>query len=317
MTDLLPTGFSVALLAGAAMFLAMLSVLRAMAPAGGGVAARARSHAKRREELRTAWIEERSAPKRDKPINLARGVVEGLKLQGGKDAKDASYLLRQAGWRNPDATMVYLAFRLASPPLVALAAYFATPLLIAEPGTTTNLVAGMIGMGVGVLLPKILLKNFIQRRQHKIQKGLPDALDLLVICAEAGLSLDAAIKRVGTEIGGNSPELADELGLTSVELGFLPDRREALRNLSDRIGTQQIESLVNMLAQTEKYGTPLAQALRILSQEFRNARMMKAEQKAARLPAVLTVPMITFILPPLFVVLIGPAVVQVLNTSFS
>jgi tight adherence protein C len=141
--------------------------------------------------------------------------------------------------------------------------------------------------------------------------GLPDALDLFVICTEAGLSLDAAVTRVGREIGGSCPELADELGLTAIELGFLPDRRDALLNLARRVAAPQVRGLVNTLVQTEKYGTPLAQSLRVLAAEFRDTRMMKAEEKAARLPAILTVPMIAFILPPLFVVLLGPAIVQV------
>ena len=316
MTGLLPTdSFSMALVAGAAMFLAMLSVLRAIAPADN-VAARARSHARRRSELRSAWLETRRTRRRERPISLARRIVEALKLHRSKDAADASGLLVQAGWRSPDATTLFLVVRLASPVLLALGAYLSAPTLVAGIDFTTRLMTGFGGMIAGAYLPKLLMKNMIQRRQNQFRKGLPDALDLLVICAEAGLSLDAAIKRVGTEIGPSSPEVADELGLTAVELSFLPDRREALANLARRVAIPQVESLVNTLAQTERYGTPLAQALRVLSQDFRNERMMKAEQKAARLPAVLTVPMIAFILPPLFIVLIGPAIVQVLTTSF-
>jgi tight adherence protein C len=178
---------------------------------------------------------------------------------------------------------------------------------------------GAAGVGAlgGVYLPMLLLKNCIQKRQQAIHKALPDALDLFVICAEAGLSLDGTVTRVAREIGASSVELADELGLAAVELGFLPDRREALLNLSRRVATPQVRGLVNTLAQTEKYGTPLAQALRVLATEFRETRMMKAEEKAARLPATLTIPMILFILPPLFIVLIGPAIIQVLSTSFN
>ena len=133
-----------------------------------------------------------------------------------------------------------------------------------------------------------------------------------MICADAGLSLDAAMTRVAREIGADAPEIADELGLTAIELGFLPDRRDALAGLAKRVDTPSIRGLVNTLTQTEKYGTPLSQALRVLAGEFRNLRLMKAEEKAARLPATLTVPMIVFILPPLFVILIGPAIIQVL-----
>jgi tight adherence protein C len=142
---------------------------------------------------------------------------------------------------------------------------------------------------------------------------MPDALDLMVICAEAGLSLDAALDRVSREMRPSCAELAEEVGLTGVELGFLPNRSQALQNLSDRVPIHGIVGLVNTLIQTEKYGTPLAQALRVLSAEMRNDRIMAAETKAAKLPATLTVPMILFILPPLFVVLLGPAILKVLE----
>jgi tight adherence protein C len=144
---------------------------------------------------------------------------------------------------------------------------------------------------------------------------LPDGLDLLVICAEAGLSLDAALNRVSRELGLSSPDLADELGLTAVELGFLPNRRQALMNLTKRTNLPPIRGVVNTLVQTERYGTPLAHSLRVLSAEFREERMLKAEEKAAKLPATLTVPMILFILPTLFCVLIGPAIIQVLDAT--
>src|SRR6185369_8296148 len=153
-----------------------------------------------------------------------------------------------------------------------------------------------------------------KRRQKAIQKALPDGLDLLVICAEAGLSLDGALTRVAREIGQATPELADELGLTAIELGFLPNRTEALRNLQKRVELPSIRGVVNTLAQTERYGTPLASSLRVLTAEFRDQRMMKAEEKAGRLPATLTVPMILFILPTLFVILVGPAIIQVIHT---
>jgi tight adherence protein C len=204
----------------------------------------------------------------------------------------------------------------ASPLLLALAAYAVAPLLRPDAGGFSRLTIAALGAVAGAYLPMVLLKNAIKRRQIKLLKGLPDALDLFVICAEAGLSLDAAVSRVGREIGPSAPELADELGLTAIELGFLPDRREALNNLARRTAMPQVRGLVNTLVQTEKYGTPLAQSLRVLASEFRDTRMMKAEEKAARLPATLTVPMILFVLPPLFIILIGPAIIQVLSTSF-
>jgi tight adherence protein C len=179
---------------------------------------------------------------------------------------------------------------------------------------THQLLGTIVGIALGAYAPSLCLRHAIKRRQRKIQRSLPDALDLLVISAEAGLSLDGALTRVAREIGRAAPELADEIGLTAIELGFLPNRGEALRNLMRRVDTPAVRGVVNTLAQTEKYGTPLAQSLRVLALEFRDQRMMKAEEKAGRLPATLTVPMILFILPTLFVVLIGPAIIQVVHT---
>jgi tight adherence protein C len=211
---------------------------------------------------------------------------------------------------------VFLVLRLASPLVIGALAYLTGPTLLHQHGLIMRIAVTGAGILAGAYLPTLMLKNLIERRRHKIQKALPDALDLFVICAEAGLSLDAAVTRVAREIGGGSPEMADELGLAAIELGFLPDRRDALHNLARRIGSADVRGLVNTLVQTEKYGTPLAQSLRVLSAEFRDTRLMKAEEKAARLPATLTVPMIMFVLPPLFVVLIGPAILQALAVKW-
>ena len=153
----------------------------------------------------------------------------------------------------------------------------------------------------------IYLTNLVTKRTDAIRKGLPDALDLLVICAEAGLTVDAAFNRVAKELGRGYPELGDEFALTAIELGFLTERRTAFENLAYRVNLDSIRGVVTTMIQTEKYGTPLASALRVLSAEFRNERMMRAEEKAARLPAIMTVPLILFILPTLFIVIIGPA----------
>jgi tight adherence protein C len=179
-----------------------------------------------------------------------------------------------------------------------------------------NTVLGVLVAGIIVgMVPVIGLRQSIKGRQTRLRRQLPDGLDLLVICAEAGLSLDAALNRVSRELGLSSPDLADELGLTAVELGFLPNRRQALMNLTKRTNLPPIRGVVNTLVQTERYGTPLAHSLRVLSAEFREERMLKAEEKAAKLPATLTVPMILFILPTLFCVLIGPAIIQVLDAT--
>ena len=164
--------------------------------------------------------------------------------------------------------------------------------------------------------PDIFIKNMITKRTEAIRKGLPDALDLLVICAEAGLTVDAAFARVAKEFGRAFPELGDEFTLTSIELSFLTDRRQAFENLAYRVDLDSVKGVVTTMIQTERYGTPLASALRVLSAEFRNERMMRAEEKAARLPAIMTVPLILFILPVLFVVILGPAACSI-SDAFS
>jgi tight adherence protein C len=155
--------------------------------------------------------------------------------------------------------------------------------------------------------PDVFIQNLVNKRTDAIRKGLPDALDLLVICAEAGLTVDAAFERVSRELGRAYPELGDEFSMTSIELSFLHERRQAFENLAYRVNLDAVKGVVTTMVQTERYGTPLASALRVLSAEFRNERMMRAEEKAARLPAIMTVPLILFILPTLFVVILGPA----------
>jgi tight adherence protein C len=307
-------GLLVGLVVGLANFLTILSVMRALSPRDQ-LAARARDHARRRNELRTARLSIKRGNRRQS-IGLARALVARLKLDRTDESKSLADQLAQAGWRSKDAVTVFLTARLASPFVVGALAWLLGPAVLHRDGQLFHLLVTAAGILGGAYLPTLLLKNTIERRRQKIRKALPDALDLFVICAEAGLSLDAAVTRVGREIGGTSPEMADELGLTAIELGFLPDRRDALHNLARRVGTSDVRGLVNTLVQTEKYGTPLAQSLRVLATEFRDTRMMKAEEKAARLPATLTVPMIMFILPPLFVVLIGPAILQVLATNW-
>ena len=274
--------------------------------------ARARAHARRRRELRARIMVPSRAPKQQKSVIAVRGLLERLKLTRSEDGRKAGELLAQAGWRSPDALTVFLGLRLGMPIGLGVVVYLLAP--VVSP-TLTALMRGIVAvlaLGVGAFAPTLVVQNAISGRRQKIQRGLPDALDLFVICAEAGLSLDAALTRISRELGPGCPELADELGLTAIELGFLPNRRDALMNLTARVNSPSVRGLVNTLAQTEKYGTPLSQALRVLASEFRNMRMMKAEEKAARLPATLTVPMILFILPPLFVVLIGPAIIQVM-----
>jgi len=314
----LPAGVTIDLLvevaAGGANLLALIVLYRAFSPTEV-VSARARAHAKRRRELRTALLTAPRPSRRQKPVTLVRNILERLKLNQGDEVRKSGDKLAQAGWRSADAMTLFLGFRLSCPPLVGLVFWLLTPMLIQGASPLYQGLGGAAGIALGVFTPTIFVDNAAKNRRQKIQKQLPDALDLFVICAEAGLGLDAAFVRVAREIAPSSPEFADELGLTAIELGFLPNRRDALNNLARRIDSASIRSFVNTLTQTEKYGTPLTQSLRVLAAEFRNDRLMKAEEKAARLPATLTVPMICFILPPLFVILIGPAIIQVIGVA--
>jgi tight adherence protein C len=168
--------------------------------------------------------------------------------------------------------------------------------------------------GFGFMAPQLYIKNRAAKRRKSVRKQLPDALDLMVVCAEAGLALNAALDRVVREMARSAGDIVDELGLLLVELNFLDDRRKAFQNFVDRTDLDEARSISNTLMQAEKYGTPLAHALRVLAHEYRQDRLAKAEEKAARLPALLTVPMIIFILPSLFVVIIGPAILATLDS---
>jgi tight adherence protein C len=313
--DWLPPGFQAETvlegLAAVVNFAVVVILYRAFLP-NDAMNARARAHAKRRSELRLRLLSPTRSANRTKSVVAVRGILERLKLTRSEEGRKASELLSRAGWRSPDALTVFLGVRLGAPVGMGVLLFLMLPIWFHTMTPAVHGLAALAGVMVGAFAPTLFVQNTIGSRGQKIQRGLPDALDLFVICAEAGLSLEAALTRVAREIGPNSPELSDELGLTAIELGFLPNRRDALGNLAKRVDTPSVRGLVNTLAQTEKYGTPLAQALRVLAGEFRNMRMMKAEEKAARLPAILTVPMIIFILPPLFIILLGPAIIQVL-----
>ncbi len=269
-----------------------------------------------RDELRQAMLAAQGnrARRRETTVDFMRRVALRLKLLKTQQADAITLRLAQAGFRSKDALVIYLFAKLALPFVLGAVAvvlvYVAN--LWAMSGMMKLFVA-IAAVVAGAYAPEVFVANIRQKRQQVLQKGLPDALDLLVICTEAGLALDAALTRVARETGPACPELAEELSICAVELGFLPDRRQALDNLSTRTALASIRGVVNSLQQTEKYGTPLSLSLRVLSTEFRNDRMMRAEEKAARLPATLTVPLIMFILPALFVVLLGPAVISAID----
>jgi tight adherence protein C len=302
----------IAVLAGMAVLATLLALGYAMLP-DDPMAARVRGHMRRRDNLRSdrLQVRQRIANLRYAPMGSLRTMLARFKLLSGEEARKSGDLLTNAGWRARDALTVFMGARIILPVVFGLAALAFS--VTQDIPSMARLLAAAGGATAGAYVPVLILKRFIKTRQKAMLRQLPDALDLLVICAEAGLSLDAGMTRVARDLGPAAPQLADEIGLTAVELGFLPNRRLALQNLQKRTDMPAIRGVVNTLIQTERYGTPLAQALRVLAAEYREERMLKAEEKAARLPATLTVPMILFILPTLFVVLIGPAAVRVVH----
>ena len=276
-------------------------------------AARIRAVAQRRLELQTQSAgSERRRQRAQLPPRLVPMLVRRLhRLQASQIGKIRGKLMR-AGFRSREAVGIYAGIKLASPSLFGFVSFVLVYGVHIGNIPLAYRPLALIGAALfGFFGPDIYLANAANKRRQALQKSLPDGLDLLVICAEAGLSLDTALNRVADEMAVSAPQLSDELALTSVELNFLPERRMALGNLAKRVDLPAIRGVVNTLIQTEKYGTPLAQSLRVLSAEFREQRMLKAEEKAARLPATLTVPMIMFILPTLFIVLVGPAMLGV------
>ncbi len=269
----------------------------------------------RRETMRRAALAARTRRQSRRPVGLMRAAVTRLDLLRSRHAAEARLLLARAGMRSSDAMVAFLFARLILPSICAAAALMDDSLLNLLPMPHDFRFVPAIGAALlGFYAPKIYLTNAAGKRAKQLQLALPDGLDLMVICAEAGLSLDATLLRVSRELANSFPELAEEFAITAAELTFLPDRRMAFDNLNNRTDSDAIRAIVNTLQQTAKFGTPLAQSLRVLSAESRAARLTRAEEKAARLPAMLTVPMIVFILPTLFIVLLGPAAINIMDT---
>ncbi|TFI57899.1 type II secretion system F family protein [Sphingomonas parva] len=294
--------------------MAVLVAIYAATTVRDPMAKRVKALNERREQLKAGIVtasnkRRRSISNRNEVGDKVRGILGSLKMVQDEQVKIAQKKLMQAGIRSKDLAFVVILARLVLPlvlgTLVILGVYVFDWLPDWGAFKRYALVAATL---IGCYkAPDLWLKNRVNKRSDAIRKGLPDALDLLVICAEAGLTVDAAFNRVARELGKAYPELGDEFALTSIELGFLTDRRQAFENLANRIDLEAVRGVVTTMIQTEKYGTPLASALRVLSAEFRNERMMRAEEKAARLPAIMTVPLILFILPVLFIVILGPA----------
>ncbi len=275
-----------------------------------------------RDELKTGLTSSRrriTSKKSNESVDQVRSLLNRMQVLQAEQSKAISEKLMQAGWRSKDAVVGYQFARLVGPFVFgALAAFIIYGLHVMANKSDMNKALVCVGAIVsGYFAPGVFVKNAITKRTKILRKSLPDALDLLVICSEAGLTIEAAFNRVARELGASYPELGDEMGLTAIELGFLQERRAAYDNLAKRVDLKAMRGVVTTLIQTEKYGTPLASALRVLSAEFRNERMMVAEEKAARLPAIMSVPLILFILPTLFVVLIGPAACKISDNFIS
>ncbi|HWI87341.1 MAG TPA: type II secretion system F family protein [Sphingomonas sp.] len=311
-----------------ATFMAALAVMALMVAIYAGttvhdpMARRVKALNARREQLKagiTASTRKRAKlTGSSRNTDRMRSLLGTLKVLQDSQLKDAQVKLMQAGIRSKDAAVTVIFARMVLPIVIGGTFIFGVYVLGWFPAWSGFkhylLVAGSLLLSYKA--PDLVVKNKITKRTKAIRKGLPDALDLLVICAEAGLTVDAAFHRVAKELGKAYPEMGDEMALTAIELGFLTDRRMAFENLAQRVKLDSIRGVVTTMIQTEKYGTPLASALRVLSAEFRHDRMMKAEEKAARLPAIMTVPLILFILPVLFVVILGPAACSISDNMF-
>jgi tight adherence protein C len=249
---------------------------------------------------------------RKSPKQYMQTIVERFNLNKWLGEEEARGLLVQAGYRGQAPYVTFLFFRLVMPiALLLTSTFYIFVVLQLQQPILIKIGMCLAATYVGIKVPTLFLKNKIAKRQLSIKRAFPDALDLLLICVESGMSIEAGFKKVAAEIGSQSIPLAEELTLTTAELSYLPDRRQAYENLAKRTNLDGVKSVCMALQQAERYGTPLAQTLRVMAQENRDMRMMDAEKKAAGLPPKLTVPMILFFLPVIFVVILGPAYIQV------
>ena len=316
--------FMVATMLSAVAAMAVMMAVYAATTVRDPMAKRVKSLNERREQLK-AGIAASTSRRRAKLVqknettDRIRSFLGSLKVLQDEQLKVAQQKLVQAGIRSKDMAVAVIFGRLVTPIFLGGFVIFIVYGIdyFPEWGPLKKYGAVAVALVLSYKAPDIWLKNKITKRSGEIRKGLPDALDLLVICAEAGLTVDAAFQRVAKELGKAYPELGDEFSLTAIELSFLSDRRSAFENLAQRVNLEAVKGVVTTMIQTEKYGTPLASALRVLSAEFRNERMMRAEEKAARLPAIMTIPLILFILPVLFVVILGPAACDITDAFSS
>lgn len=311
------------LLAGVAAVMVLVAIYAALT-VRDPMQKRVKALNERREQLKAGIVS--TSPKkraqivrRSETTDAIRSFLDKLKVLQDSQLADAQQKLAQAGIRNKEWAVAVILGRMVAPIILGGLAAIVIYWMNYFPLWTDfkKFMGFAAAVGLGYKGPDIYVQNLITKRTAAIRKGLPDALDLLVICAEAGLTVDAAFTRVAKELGRAYPELGDEFALTAIELSFLSERRQAFENLAYRVALDSVRGVVTTMIQTERYGTPLASALRVLSAEFRNERMMRAEEKAARLPAIMTVPLILFILPVLFIVILGPAACSIADAFSS
>lgn len=304
------------------IMVAVFASLYTLLPAIGGdpLKARMKSVALEREELRqkqrarlAADAERRRGSLRENESVGMRSVVDRLDLRRALADENTLAKLRMAGFRGQNPLTKFLFFRLVLPfAFLAFALFYVFAIgTFAEQPMPLRIFMCIAFAYVGFYAPILYVNNRASKRKQSIQRAFPDALDLMLICVESGMSIEAALRKVAEEIGAQSADLAEELVLTNAELSFLQERRQAYDNLANRTGVESVRSVAQALIQAERYGTPIANALRVLASESRDQRMNAAEKKAAALPPKLTVPMILFFLPVLFAVILGPAIIQV------
>ena len=282
------------------------------------LSARLKAVALERERLRGRAREElaerpRSRNLRQAPKPFMKQIVDAFNLAKWLSVGDSKLTLARAGYRGPQAEIALLFFRLVMPPALGLVAalyVFVLKLVNVTPLIGSGIV--VVALYLGLKAPELFLNNVTEKRKESIRLAFPDALDLLLICVESGISIESAFQRVGEEIGQQSIPLAEEMTLTMAELSYLPDRQQAYENFGERINLDAVRQIVVVLVQAERVGTPLAAALRTVSQETRTRRLLEAEKKAASLPPKLTVPMMIFFLPCIFAVLLTPAIIQIM-----
>ena len=312
----------VATMLSAVATFAMMLAIYAATTVRDPMAKRVKALNERREQLKAGIVASTSKRRakltqKNETTDRMRSLLSGLRVLQDTQLKATQIKLMQAGIRSKDWAIAIIFARMILPLVIGGGVMFWVYVMggLADwtPFKRNGVVAAALLLSYKAA--DFWLDNKVSKRSTEIRKGLPDGLDLLVICAEAGLTVDAAFSRVAKELGRAYPELGDEFALTAIELGFLSERRAAFENLAMRVKLDAVKGVVTTMIQTEKYGTPLASALRVLSAEFRNDRMMRAEEKAARLPAIMTVPLILFILPVLFIVILGPAACSI-NDQF-